>query len=61
MQAIQTAYLVRMKFFEAVQQESIVSTTLMVHVSHLRIKIAEDAAAKEIVKRYGVGYKIEDK
>ena len=62
--SIQTAYLVQMEIFETVwQQESIVSTkTVMVHVSHLRDKIAEATGGEKVIETvWGVGYKIEDK
>ena len=52
------------EIFETVwQQESIVSTkTVMVHVSHLRDKIAEATGGEKVIETvWGVGYKIEDK
>ena len=64
MQVTLIKYLVQMKFFETVwQQESIVSTkTVMVHVSHLRDKIAEATGGDKVIETvWGVGYKIESK
>lgn len=52
------------EIFETVwQQESIVSTkTVMVHVSHLRDKIAEATGGDKVIETvWGVGYKIEAK
>jgi len=52
------------EIFETVwQQESIVSTkTVMVHVSHLRDKIAEATGGDKVIETvWGVGYKIESK
>ncbi|MGO2696161.1 response regulator transcription factor [Bavariicoccus seileri] len=52
------------EIFEIVwQQESIVSAkTVMVHVSHLRDKIAEATDGDKVIETvWGVGYKIEDK
>lgn len=52
------------EIFETVwQQESVVSTkTVMVHVSHLRDKIAEATGGDKVIETvWGVGYKIEDK
>ena len=52
------------EIFETVwQQESIISTkTVMVHVSHLRDKIAEATGGDKVIETvWGVGYKIESK
>ena len=65
LRAIQTAYFSADEIFETVWQTrkySFQTKTVMVHVSHLRDKIAEATGGEKVIETvWGVGYKIEDK